>query len=133
MSREPERDWVWNPAALQTLLEEAGYDVDADRAATPEGGGVLMARRERGSEAIVVTIDAGGRLRIAVTRTVRETSRELVVGGVPLRAIATVQHGSRLAGTLTETGQLAALLPDLERAATTGAAKDEARQDDGPW
>lgn len=132
MSQERESGWVWDAGALRGLLEEAGYDVDASRATTPEGGGVLIARRDRGDDAIVATIDAGGRLRVAVTRTIRETAREVEVGGVPLRLIATVQHGSRLVGTLTGMGQLAALLPDLERLGEDAVGGREATGG-GPW
>ena len=132
MNRRPGTGWAWNPAALQALLEEAGYDVDAGRATTPEGGGALTARRDRGDEAIVVTIDAGGRLRVAITRTVRETAREVEVGGVSLRSIATVQHGNRLVGTLTGAGQLAALLAGLELLGGDAVGDGEATGG-GPW
>ena len=125
--------FAWDPGALLAALEDAGFDVDARQAATPEGGGVLLARRERGDETKEATIDAGGRVRATVTRVVTESSRAVVVGGEPMRMITTVQRSIRLAGTLRDLDRLVAFLAELDRLPGEDVETLQSDAPGGPW
>ena len=110
-------DWPRDAPTLVAALEAAGFDVDDAHAALRGGGGSLSARRERGSRVEVVTLDAGGRLQVAVTVSEGEAGvgrRE--VAGVAVRGVESATRRLDLSGRLDQATQLAPLLaalPDL--------------------
>lgn len=103
--------WRWVPSTLAAMLRERGFDVDA--AAPPQPGGSLVARRERGEQAVLVAVDAGGRVRVQLTRVRRETVRHLTIAATELTAVETDQVLLNVTGTLPSVAAFAALLDAL--------------------
>ena len=122
--------WSWEPRRLQADLEALGYDVDASAANLAGGGGSLTARLDRGSRGLLVVLDAGGRFRAKVSVVGHEARRTAEVAGVPLRVVSETRRVATVTGTLSDHGQLAAVLAELDRLATPDVDHAEAERDD---
>jgi hypothetical protein len=107
--------WTYRPDLLASTLEAAGFDVDRSTAETIGGGGSLTGRRERAERAVLVAVDAGGRVRIAVTTRLGETAGSETLGGVALRAIEETTRTRTLTGRLAEPVDLARVVEALDR------------------
>lgn len=105
--------WVYQPQQLRDILESAGFDVDTS-AAFLSGGGSLSARRQRGEQATVVSVDAGGRFRATLT-TVVETPPSTTgdVAGVQVRIVSELTRTTTISGHLRAPDQLGPLLQAL--------------------
>ncbi len=105
--------WVYQPQRLRDILEAAGFDVDTS-AAILSGGGSLSARRQRGEQATVVSVDAGGRFRATLTAVV-ETPPSTTgnVAGVQVRIVPELTRTTTISGHLTAPDQLGPLLEAL--------------------
>ncbi len=123
--------WVYQPQRLRDTLEAAGFDVDTS-AAILSGGGSLSARRQRGEQATVVSLDAGGRFLATLTTVVDTPSPETVdVEGVQLRVVPELTRTTVISGQLTTPDQLAPLLealPSLAAKHTKRTEPGDARQ-----
>ena len=103
-------------AAVRDNLNRIGYDIEPAQPGDPPYSSVV-ARREQGDRAIVVAIDAGGRIRVTISRTVEEWSQSLTVSGFPVRAVETLSSTLNLTGqvaTQDDANQFVAALADLE-------------------
>jgi hypothetical protein len=109
------RQSPWQPDQLRAELEQAGFDIVESRLGLRDGGGSLVARRDRGDRVEMISLDAGGRFRLTVTAVVGESSRAATVAGRPVRVVETVRRESTVAGTLDDPGQLEALVSFAER------------------
>ncbi len=105
--------WIYQPQQLRDILESAGFDVDTS-AAILSGGGSLSARRQRGEQATVVSVDAGGRFRATLTAVV-ETPPSTTgdVAGVQVRIVSELTRTTTISGHLTTPDQLGPLLQAL--------------------
>jgi hypothetical protein len=131
--------WTYRPDDLAAALEAAGFDVDRSRAALADGGGSLLARRERADRAILVVVDAGGRLRIDLTTRIGDASGQASLGGLSLRETEETTRTRTLTGRLSDPADLERVLADLVRPAAGPAAgstpppPNEGPPRGGPW
>ena len=97
--------WRWDPERLASELEQRGWDIQLSDARLPEGGGSLSARRDRGGRALLLAVDAGGRVQASLTTVIEQRGETWGIGDVRLRLVHETQRTSTLSGTLTEVGQ----------------------------
>ena len=102
--------WHWQPEHLAAELEDTGYDVDLRAGTLADGGGSLVARRDRQARSQLVAIDAGGRFRATVTIVVEESRRAAEIGGNPVRVTTETRRIINVAGLLSTPELLPALL-----------------------
>lgn len=116
--------WSYEPAALTKILEDAGFDVDESQARGVGGGGSLTARRDRNDGTTTVAIDAGGRMRVMVTRPLAAASEEnRTMNGLTLRVLTERSESQTIAAQLTDPTQFAAVLHDAERLGASTASQ----------
>jgi hypothetical protein len=102
--------------AVEDILGRIGYDIETEQPGEPPHS-TVVARRDLGDRAVVVTIDAGGRFRINVTSVAEEWSQLLSIAGVPVRAVETARRSLNLTGQISsqdEASRLVAELSDLD-------------------
>jgi hypothetical protein len=117
-------EWRWDPERLASELEQRGWDIELSDARLLEGGGSLSARRDRGGRALLLAVDAGGRVQASLTTVIEQRGETLGIGDVRLRLVRETQRRSTLSGTLTEVGQfweLLRLLDTLDSGRQAGA------------
>ena len=81
----------------------------------------VVARRDLGDRVILVAIDAGGRFRIDVSRTVEEWSQPDSIAGIAVRVVESVCRSLTVTGQISsqeEAGRLVAALTSLDLALT---------------
>jgi len=113
--------WIFDPDALAKALSDAGFDVDRTHGSPIGGDGSLTARRERGTTATLLAVDAGGRVRVTITRQAgAPESASATVDGAALRILTETTRTTTIAGTLTAPGQFQTLLAHLDRLGAGG-------------
>jgi hypothetical protein len=108
--------WAIDPSELTSLLEERGFDIEASETSLPEDGGSLIARKEVGSQAVLVRTDAGGRVQILVTEQRSDDAAEpLEVSGLRLTITdSTIRHRT-IRGTVKTIDQFRSILETFAR------------------
>ena len=105
--------WLYHPQRLRDILETAGFDVDIT-AAVLDGGGSLSARRQRGEQAIVISIDSGGRFLMTLTSIVESPPpRTAAVAGIQVRIVPELTRSTMISGHLPSVDHLKPLLDAL--------------------
>jgi hypothetical protein len=103
--------WTVDPAELTEVFEELEFDVETADTSLPGGGGSLTARRERGNRAVLVKVDAGGRLQVLLTEELADdAAAPQEIGGVRLTITDTTIRRRTLRGTLSNVDQLRAVI-----------------------
>jgi hypothetical protein len=93
-------------------LRDLGYDIEPAQPGEPRGA-TVVARRDLGDRAIVLVLDAGGRLRIDLTWTVGEWASRDELAGVPLRVVDTVARSTNLVGRIERPEDVGAVVAAL--------------------
>jgi hypothetical protein len=108
--------WVIDASELTSVLEERGFDIEASETSLPGGGGSLIARKEAGSQAVLVRTDAGGRVQILVTEQRSDDAAEpLEVSGVRLTITDSTICRRTIRGTVTTIDQFRSILQTFAR------------------
>jgi hypothetical protein len=107
--------WFIDRKRIETALEAHSFDIDSTDATLPEGGGSLSARRDSGDHAIVLKVDAGGRLAITVSNVLADQAGEPVeIGGVTFKVTERTTRRRQLRGSIRELGQLQTILASFD-------------------
>ena len=115
--------WVWDPERTRKLLMSLGFDVDVSD--VRQDAGSLVARRDRAERSQVIAVDSGGRFRATVTVVLDEAVRTEHVAGVPTRVVTETVRSVTLTGLLSEAGQLASLVSEIEALAPARVRGDD--------
>ncbi|HET7092099.1 MAG TPA: hypothetical protein VFI22_01440 [Thermomicrobiales bacterium] len=113
--------WTWDPETLAADLEAAGFDVDRSEAHLSDSGGSLTARRDRGGQADLAVVDAGGRIRLRATAVAAEAARRTTVAGVPLRIVVQRRVVANVTGTVHSRAEFLAVLGQIDALADVEA------------
>jgi hypothetical protein len=107
--------WFIDRKRIETALEAHSFDIDSTDATLPEGGGSLSARRDSGDHAIVLKVDAGGRLAITESQVLSDHAGDPIdIGGVTFKVTERTTRRRQLRGSIRELDQLQAVLASLD-------------------
>ena len=98
---------------IADALRGFGYDIEPASPGEPPATS-LVARRERGERAVLLAIDASGRLRGEVTWRVGEWPSETVIGDTALRIIESVTRSVTAFGQAHTTAELLSLVVGID-------------------
>lgn len=102
--------------ALAIALRQMGYDIAPDEPGRPAGSAII-ARRDLGERAALLTVDRSGRLRADLTWQVGEWPATVALGGAQLRSVDRVRREVTLTGqaaTAEQAAEIAASLGQVE-------------------
>ncbi len=99
--------------ALVERLRSLGYDIETPQPGVPSSASIV-ARRDRGDQALLFTADSGGRFRAEITWRVGEWPSNLEIGGVPALIVDGVTRSISVAGQAAGEQQLIDVLAGLE-------------------
>lgn len=101
-------------ASIEMELRRLGYEVEPERQGAPRGS-ELIARRNLGNRAILLTVDQAGRFRIDLTRQTGEWPSRENFGGTPVRVVESVTRAVSIAGHVEEAERLLEVVAELGR------------------
>ena len=111
---QSETAWRYDPESIKTMLAAAGFDIELAPSRLQHGGGSVSARFVRANRTVFLTLDAGGRVRVAIQTNAGESTHTVSVPtGPTLIAVCRETHEESLTGRAQSIRDLAAIIAYL--------------------
>lgn len=113
---------------LADNLREHGYDIVPPRPGSPADREII-ARRDDGGRAVLITADASGRFRVEMTWRVGEWPSRAEIAGAPVRVVDGVTRTVSITGSVASPAGLLAVVDSLDAFApwADGGLEDHSR------